>query len=202
MVELHEELPAGQISRLTALRWPEQIIVFEGGEQSKLKFEFLSYARTQALRARSKEIQAEFQRPGSTMNIQQATEALLKECGYLFGKLDDSSAVEIERAESNVHNFLNKDHRSRANYGDSFWREMMIERRKREYRKLRGSIGKDEFEDLSPEVQLRWMSYVKEIYPRAVISKSHYDIAERLYEKSPTELPGKSWLRKFMAIFR
>jgi hypothetical protein len=109
LAELHDELPVSQISRLAALRWPEQKIVFDSGESVKLKFEFLSYARTEALRVRSKEIRSEFKRPGSTLNLQQAIEAVLNECGYLFGKFEDSSAAEIEVAERSVHDFLHRD---------------------------------------------------------------------------------------------
>jgi hypothetical protein len=204
LAELREEFSAGQVSRLVALRWPEQKIVFENEVEAKLKFEFLNYAKTEALRKRSKEIRAQFKRPDSTLNLQEATAALLNECGYLFGKFQDSSASDIEVIAKNIQDYLQRDNRSFKRYESGFGREMLRERRRKEYRRWRGPLGKTEFENLKSEVQLKWVLHVKENYPEAAPSK-RYDIAEMLYEKSPTELPEltrKSWVKKLVAIFR
>jgi hypothetical protein len=185
-----DELPEEQLSHLAAMRWPEQTIFFESGEHVKRGFEFLNYAQTEALKARSKSIRTEFQRSGSTMNFRQAIDALLNECGYLFGKFDYSSASEIELAEDYAHEFLFEDTSSISINRDNAWNQFISDLREDEYASW-DRPKKCPFENLDFKVQLQWMSHAKEMHPRANLSIQH-SIAVSLYDKSNTVYPRKS----------
>jgi hypothetical protein len=129
---------------------------------------------------------------------------LLNECGYLFGKFGEPTEAEAELINKNIQDYLSSADLPFRHFAIGFDSENERDLRRREYRSWRGPLAKKEFEDLMPEVQLKWALYVKANYPRTPTSK-RYDFAERLYENSPTELPEltrQSWLRKLVAIFR